>query len=166
MKKSTYKKLGIIFLIFIAILSFLEMKFRFSDSLTPKLPGAIFSPNDEKIVSNGREIYFANCGSCHGANLEGEPNWRSPNENGLMPAPPHNENGHTWHHTDKMLFDITKYGFGKVANLTDYKTNMPIYKNILSDKEIIAVLSYIKSTWPEKIQLGHDKRNANSVKLN
>ena len=28
----------------------------------------------------------------------------------MLPAPPHNETGHTWHHPDEMLFAITKYG--------------------------------------------------------
>ncbi len=166
MKKNAYKKIGIILVIVVAIFSFLEMKYKFSAKLNPKLAGAVFSPNDKELVSLGKEIYFANCGSCHGANLEGEPNWQNPNENGLMPAPPHDENGHTWHHTDKMLFDITKYGFGKIANLQGYKTNMPIYENVLSDEKIIAVLSYIKSTWPDKIKQQHDKRNADSVAAN
>jgi len=34
---------------------------------------------------------------------------------------------------------------------------MPVYEGILTDKEIIAVLSYIKSTWPEDIKAMHDE---------
>ena len=37
----------------------------------------------------GQQLYAANCASCHGANLEGQPDWRRRNENGRMPAPPH-----------------------------------------------------------------------------
>ena len=77
-----------------------------------------------------------------------------------MPAPPHDETGHTWHHPDQVLFDITKLGIVAAANLKDYKTVMPIYEGVLSDEEIIAVLSFIKSTWPEEIRAGHDEMNA------
>lgn len=27
-----------------------------------------------------------------------------------MPAPPHDDSGHTWHHADDVLFGITKHG--------------------------------------------------------
>ncbi|TNE39067.1 MAG: cytochrome c, partial [Sphingomonadales bacterium] len=33
------------------------------------------------------------------------------------------------------------------------------YADTLSDAEIIAVLSYIKSTWPEEIRARHDDLN-------
>jgi len=42
---------------------------------------------------------------------------------------------------------------------------MPIYDDVLKDKEIIAVLSYIKSTWPVDVRQIHDKINAD-YKLN
>ena len=49
-------------------------------------------------------LYAENCASCHGAKLEGQPDWRSPGPDGVMPAPPHDRTGHTWHHGDGMLF--------------------------------------------------------------
>ena len=52
--------------------------------------------NDDAVA--GQVLYQENCASCHGANLEGEPDWRSPKEDGRLPAPPHDETGHTWHH--------------------------------------------------------------------
>jgi len=48
------------------------------------------------------------------------------------------------------LFEITKYGPNVVINDDSYKTTMPVYKDILSDEDIIAVLSFIKNTWPEE----------------
>ena len=39
---------------------------------------------------------------------------------------------------------------------------MPAYKDVLSDEEIIAVLSYIKSTWPKKIKEIHNNINSRS----
>jgi mono/diheme cytochrome c family protein len=49
---------------------------------------------------------------------------------------------------------------------SEYKTNMPIYDDVLSDEEIVAVLSYIKSRWPSEIQDRHDQMNANNAKAN
>ncbi len=126
-------------------------------------PGALFSPGNAEIVALGASIYAANCASCHGANLEGQADWKSRDENGMMPAPPHDESGHTWHHTDKLLFELTKFGLAKTANLENFQTYMPVYENLLTDEEIIAVLSYIKSTWPEEIRLRHDQMNAQAA---
>jgi len=96
----------------------------------------------------GQQAYAANCASCHGANLEGQPDWRRRNENGRMPAPPHDASGHTWHHADRPLFTITKLGVGAVV--PGYESDMPAFEGILSDDEIVAVLAWIKSTWPER----------------
>ena len=59
-----------------------------------------------------------------------------------------------------MLFNLTKYGFKAMIN-DDYKVSMPVYDGILSDEEIIASLSYIKSTWPAAVIEIHDKINDN-----
>ena len=111
-------------------------------------------------IEAGQTLYAENCASCHGANLEGQPDWRRRLDNGRMPAPPHDETGHTWHHPGEILFKITKLGIVKAANLKDYKSAMPAYEGILSDAEIVAVLSYIKSTWPDEVRAGHDEMNA------
>lgn len=65
-----------------------------------------------------------------------------------MPAPPHDESGHTWHHTDEVLFGITKHGLvpGKYGP-PDYESDMPAFGGKLSDDEIWAVLAFIKSHW-------------------
>jgi mono/diheme cytochrome c family protein len=99
-------------------------------------------------IIRGKEIYAENCASCHGANLEGQPNWKRRLENGRMPAPPHDESGHTWHHSDQDLFAITKLGVGGVV--PGYESDMLAFGEILSDEEIAAVLAFIKSTWPER----------------
>ena len=116
-------------------------------------------PEDPKIVRLGNSIYVEQCASCHGKNLEGEANWKRPNKDGLLPAPPHDETGHTWHHADSLLFDLTKYGLAKTAGLKNYKTNMPVFEGVLTDEEIIAVLSFIKSRWPEDVRARHDQLN-------
>lgn len=126
----------------------------------PEPQAGLLSPIDRQIVAQGAEIYTQTCAACHGSNLEGQvENWQSPGADGLLPAPPHNETGHTWHHGDGLLFEITKYGVTAAANLTDYRSAMPAYDGVLTDQEIIAVLSFIKSTWPEEIKAGHDALN-------
>lgn len=120
---------------------------------------SLLKPDDKRIVAAGAAIYAANCASCHGADLKGQADWQSPGDDGLMPAPPHDETGHTWHHPDEILFAITKHGVARAANLKDYKSAMPVYEGVLSDEEIIAVLSWIKAQWPEEIRHRHDQMN-------
>jgi mono/diheme cytochrome c family protein len=112
-------------------------------------PGA--SRADPVVLTEGRAIYATYCAGCHGANLEGQPNWQQRLANGMMPAPPHDATGHTWHHADDLLFLITKEG-GAAAGPPGYSSGMPGFGGQLSDAEIWAVLAYIKSTWPAEIQ--------------
>jgi len=121
----------------------------------------ILKPNDKIITSLGKEIYTNNCASCHGKNLEGQPNWRERNDAGYLPAPPHDKTGYTWHHSDAYLFQITKYGLEELIG-EKYPNNMPAYEQLLNDEEIIASLSYIKSMWPKSIQIRHDQINSRS----
>ena len=121
----------------------------------------ILMPNDASLVSLGQKIYLQNCASCHGVKLEGQKNWQTRDDEGYLLAPPHDETGHTWHHNDEYLFLMTKYGIEKIIG-KKYPNNMPAYEDILSDKEIIAVLSFIKSSWPKKIQEIHNNINRRS----
>ena len=127
--------------------------------LSGEQPAALLQPDDAQIVEAGQVLYDAHCAACHGAELEGQPNWRERGPDGLLPAPPHDETGHTWHHPDQMLFDLTKYGVQSIAG-PDYLTAMPAYEGVLSDDEIIAVLSFIKSRWDPAVQARHDAINA------
>ncbi|MDQ9171383.1 cytochrome c [Oxalobacteraceae bacterium R-40] len=110
---------------------------------------AFIDPSDRNLVSKGKAVYETHCASCHGANLQGQPEWRKRLPNGRLPAPPHDETGHTWHHPDAVLVDIVKYGLvpGKTAP-EGYQSDMPAYDNVLPDSDIVAVLAYIKSRWP------------------
>ena len=106
------------------------------------------SPGAE-VIDEGRTIYEAQCAACHGANLEGQPDWRSQLPSGRLPAPPHDASGHTWHHPDDILFRIVKEGTAAIVG-NGYESDMPGFGDVLSDAEIRAVLAYIKSTWPER----------------
>ena len=107
--------------------------------------------SNPKLVARGEVLYEQHCASCHGANLDGQPNWRERDADGMLPAPPHDMTGHTWHHSDALLFDVTKWGSTAVIG-DDYMSNMPGFAETMSDGDIWAVLAYIKSTWPPDIQ--------------
>lgn len=126
--------------------------------------GYRLQPEDPAVTALGRKVYETHCAACHGARLEGQPNWRERDASGLLPAPPHDASGHTWHHPDEVLFRITKYGVAKAANLPDHQSAMPAYEGVLSDAEITAVLSWIKSQWPRETRRLHDEVNAQAEK--
>ena len=119
---------------------------------------SLLRPGDKDVVARGAEVYAQQCASCHGKNLEGQPNWRSRMPTGRMPAPPHDESGHTWHHNDRLLFRLTKEGPAAVIG-NNYQSDMKGYAETLSDQDIIAVLSYIKSRWPSHVRARHDRIN-------
>jgi mono/diheme cytochrome c family protein len=110
-------------------------------------------PANSLQVARGKVVYAKYCSACHGANLEGQPNWKEKLPSGNMPAPPHDVSGHTWHHPDAILFGITRDGLvpGKYAP-PNYRSDMPAFKELLSEDDIWAVLAYIKSTWPDEIR--------------
>lgn len=116
-------------------------------------------PDDPQLLRVGARIYAQQCAACHGAKGEGQSDWRDRGADGLLPAPPHDSSGHTWHHPDEQLFAITKLGVARVINQPDYRTAMPVYGGVLSDDEIVAVLSWIKAQWPPEIRQRHDEVN-------
>ncbi|MGH1484475.1 MAG: c-type cytochrome, partial [Geminicoccales bacterium] len=95
-------------------------------------------PRDAEQVALGERVYRDHCADCHGANLEGQPNWKQRLPDGAMPAPPHDETGHTWHHPDQQLFDYTKLG-GAAVVPAPFKSAMPGFGEALSDDQIWAV---------------------------
>lgn len=101
-------------------------------------------------IAQGEELYALHCASCHGVNLEGQPDWKVALPDGTYPAPPHDETGHTWHHDDELLFRVTKQGGESTAR--GWKTGMPAFGDLLDDQEIWAVLEFIKSRWPDEIR--------------
>lgn len=104
----------------------------------------------------GARVYTQHCAACHGAKLEGQPEWRRRLPNGRLPAPPHDDSGHTWHHPDEVLFGIVKKGMVPPYASNDYRSDMPAFGGKLSDAEIWAVLAYIKSHWTSAV-LPHRK---------
>ncbi len=114
-------------------------------------PVAGVDANNLALVALGQSVYAEHCASCHGANLEGQPDWRARNADGTLKAPPHDETGHTWHHPDADMFRYTKSG-GQALAPSGFKSAMPGFAETLSDDDIWAVLSFIHSRWPAKIR--------------
>lgn len=111
-------------------------------------PAAVFA-------ADGAALYAEHCAACHGADLEGEPDWRIQNEDGSMPAPPHDDSGHTWHHADQMLHDYTRLGGEETLRrmgVTGVVSAMPAFGDVMSDEEIDAVLDFIKSNWSPRMR--------------
>lgn len=102
-----------------------------------------------EAIAFGETLYSQNCATCHGAGLEGQPNWQQLLPSGRLPAPPHDGTGHTWHHPDQVLFEIVQKGTAAVVG-GGYESNMPGFEGVLTDEEIRAVLAFIKSRWPER----------------
>ncbi|MDE2802913.1 MAG: cytochrome c, partial [Chloroflexota bacterium] len=94
----------------------------------------------------GQANYVTHCAACHGVSGEGQPNWFQPGPDGLLPAPPHDNYGHTWHHGDGYLFRVTKRG-GAAFMMPGQQSNMPGFDVQMTDQEIIDVLEYIKGFW-------------------
>lgn len=122
----------------------------------PVLPR--IDPNDADQVQAGRRLYRDACASCHGSSLEGQAAWQKRLPNGRLPAPPHDASGHTWHHPDEVLFQITKHG--PKAYQAGYQTDMPSFAERLTDAEIAAVLAFIKSTWPADVRTRQARTDA------
>lgn len=108
---------------------------------------------DSSLVAQGKIIYRMHCASCHGNNLEGQPNWKQLGPDGLWPAPPHDDSGHTWHHSDNHLINTVKKG---VVRPNGMASKMPAFSEVLTDDEIIAVLSFIKRHWSPSHQAAQE----------
>lgn len=103
-------------------------------------------PPAADIVERGGVIYRTHCAVCHGQDGEGEPNWTVQNADGTYPAPPHDSSGHTWHHSDGLLFEIVRDG-GSRFETASFRSRMPAWGDVLSDEEIRAVITYLKTLW-------------------
>ncbi len=112
---------------------------------------------DEATLVDGQELYEAHCASCHGINGEGQfPDAPlQADSTGRIGAPPHNADGHTWHHHDDLLYEIIR--FGGQGNPEMFYT-MPAFGNQLSDDNIEAILAYIKTMWTDEQRLTQAER--------
>lgn len=114
-------------------------------------PVARADPRNAAQVAQGQALYERYCASCHGAKLEGQPEWRKRKADGRLPAPPHDDSGHTWHHAEEQLLRIMKNGLKPPDAPEGYASDMPAFAGTLSDGELVAVLSFIESRWSARV---------------
>jgi mono/diheme cytochrome c family protein len=114
-------------------------------------PGQALDPGDTRLVTEGQALYGRYCAACHGTQLEGRAGWQEIPPGGPALAPPLDASAHAWHHPDAQLFGIVRDG-GQAYSPEGYMNGMPAFGGTLSDAEIRAILSYIKSTWPAEVQ--------------
>ena len=109
------------------------------------------------VARSGQEVFTSICSACHGLQGQGQLDWHIPKEDGTLPAPPLNGDGHTWHHGDGLLYRIVREG-GKIQEdpvlLPNFKSAMPAFGAQLSHEEIVAVIAYIKGWWGDKTSRG------------
>jgi len=113
---------------------------------------------DPAQVSLGRDLYLRDCANCHGQNAEGAPNWQQPDDRGNLPAPPHDDSGHTWRHPDAQLADVIRSGLRDPFNKTPELT-MPPFDDRLTDEELAAILAYFKTLWSPEHRRFQEEQN-------
>jgi hypothetical protein len=75
-----------------------------------------------------------------------------------MPAPAFDETGYTWQHSDEEIFRITKYG--KPAKTPPAAVSfMPAFQDALNDRQILAIIAFIKARWPVGLRILQAMRN-------
>ncbi|WIV52343.1 cytochrome c (plasmid) [Marivivens sp. LCG002] len=116
------------------------------------LAGPAFADHEfaDADLDAGKQLYADNCAACHGLSLEGQPHWKSAGPDGILPAPPHNESGHTWHHDTGLLVEYTRLGGrGALAarGIPDFNSGMPAFVKVLTERQILEILAYIRSSW-------------------
>ena len=96
-------------------------------------------------IESGEKVYAAHCAECHGARGEATPDWRRREPDGSFPPPPLNGSAHTWHHPFEVLARQIKFGAPGGAG------KMPTFQGKLTDEEIINVIAWVQSLWPDEI---------------
>ncbi len=136
------------YLVLLAVFAAVAVTVLYFTSARPELR---IDARDPAQVVRGRVVYEQRCAVCHGQRLEGQPNWRVRLPNGRLPAPPHDDTGHTWHHPDEVLFALVKNGLVPPYAPAGYPSDMPAFGQVLSDEDIRAVLAYIESRWSGEV---------------
>lgn len=97
---------------------------------------------DSTDVKRGQAVYEKNCLTCHGEAGRGKVlDWRIRDADGHLPPPPLNDSAHTPLLATNELLDIVREGSPAGSG------KMPAWKKRLSERDIVNVVTYIKSLW-------------------
>lgn len=105
-------------------------------------PGRWYEP---RHAAAGAPLYARHCAACHGDDGRGAPEWQHRDADGYFPAPPLNGTGHAWHHPLDQLYAMIHDG------IPPGEGRMPAWRDRLSRGEILAVIAWFQSWWPEEI---------------
>jgi mono/diheme cytochrome c family protein len=108
---------------------------------------------NQGVVNYGAILFQQNCAVCHGANAEGTTDWKKADAQGIYPPPPLDGSAHAWHHSIPQLARTIKEGGIKLGGV------MPPFADQLSDQDVLAVIAYIQSKWPDDIYTRWHNRN-------
>ena len=129
----------------------------------PAAAAAHFADADDlPLALRGKALYRQHCAQCHGRYLQGQPLWQLLDENAGRRAPAQDETGHSWQHSDEDLFHMTKYG-RFAASPPDEVSYMPAFKDTLADRDILAVIAFIKARWPLGLRVSQALLNADQA---
>ena len=108
---------------------------------------------DPQELAAGKALYQNNCAECHGTEAEGAVNWHQADADGKYPPPPLNGTAHTWHHPATALFRTIGEGTEALGG------SMPGWKDKLSQEEILLIINWMTSLWPDEIYEAWNRRN-------
>lgn len=117
-------------------------------SLTPEVGLPPLPDLDFSQVVRGAELYTQYCAECHRPDLSGDPDWKTPADDGGFRPPPQDPSGHTWHHPDDLLVEIVLRGYDPPVA----ESRMSQFAGTLTEDDVLAILDYIKTSW------GRDER--------
>jgi len=93
----------------------------------------------------GKQLYAEHCAGCHRPDASGDPDWRQPDAQGLLPPPPLNGTAHSWHHPLAVLYRQIMRGSAPGVG------DMPSFQGKLSQGEALAIIAWFQSLWPDEI---------------
>lgn len=106
----------------------------------------VTSESTTPSVIRGKQLYETYCASCHGVNGVGErpDDIYAMDEYGFV-APPMDDTGHAWHHTDEDLVEMILEGSPRNPRMIGWKS-------VLSREDAEDLVEYIKSLWSPYIR--------------
>ena len=114
--------------------------------------------DDRASVILGKRLYLGHCAGCHGRNLQGQPLWQIVDAYAGRRAPALDESGYIWQHSDEDIFHVTKYG-NSAGTPPAAISAMPAFKDALNDRQILAIVAFIKARWPLGLRVLQAMRN-------
>lgn len=96
----------------------------------------------------GEALYKQYCQTCHGGATGGS----------LKDVPPpHNANGHTWHHADQLITTIVLDGLSGSVD----RPTMPPFRDRLAEQDVRDIIAFLETWWTAKQRAFQDEVTKN-----